>query len=112
VIGANVQDVNSLSRCNSKLRIISSKDVPAGGARGFEPPATFGATKTPKTLLLNPYQLPVHGRLLVSAVKPSPSLGAAEDAQSERWAKCTCANSDGLSGILHMTEKRFVRGNV
>ena len=36
----------------------------AGGrSRGFEPPATFGATKTPKTLLLNPYQLPAHGRL-------------------------------------------------
>ena len=36
----------------------------AGGrARRFEPPATFGATKTPKTLLLNPYQLPAHGCL-------------------------------------------------
>src|ERR1700675_588930 len=30
---------------------------------GFEPPATLGATKTPKTLLLNPYQHPAHGRL-------------------------------------------------
>src|SRR5208282_171910 len=29
----------------------------------FEPPATFGTTKTPKILLLNPYQLPAHGRL-------------------------------------------------
>jgi len=36
----------------------------AGGrTRRFEPPATFGATKTPKTPLLNPYQLPAHGRL-------------------------------------------------
>jgi hypothetical protein len=36
----------------------------AGGrTRGFEPPATFGATKTLKTLLLNPYQLPAHCRL-------------------------------------------------
>jgi hypothetical protein len=26
-----------------------------GGARRLEPPATFGATKAPKTLLLNPY---------------------------------------------------------
>ncbi|MGA2022474.1 MAG: hypothetical protein ABSH02_17915 [Candidatus Sulfotelmatobacter sp.] len=26
-----------------------------GGARRFEPPAAFGAAKTPKTLLLNPY---------------------------------------------------------
>ena len=35
----------------------------AGGTTGgFEPPVTFGATKTPKTLQLNPYQLPAHGR--------------------------------------------------
>jgi hypothetical protein len=31
------------------------------GAGGFEAPFTFGATKTPKTLPLNPYQLPAHG---------------------------------------------------
>ena len=31
--------------------------------RGFEPPATFGATKTPKTRLFNPNQCPAHGRL-------------------------------------------------
>src|SRR5208282_5946600 len=36
----------------------------AGGrTRRLEPPATFGATKSPKTQLLNPYQLPAHGRL-------------------------------------------------
>jgi hypothetical protein len=36
----------------------------AGGrTRRFEPPATLGATKTPKTLFLNPYQLTSHGRL-------------------------------------------------
>jgi len=36
----------------------------AGGrTRRFEPPTTFGATKTTKTLLLNPYQLPAHGCL-------------------------------------------------
>jgi hypothetical protein len=36
----------------------------AGGPTGrFEAPATLGATKTPKTLLLNPHQLPAHGRL-------------------------------------------------
>jgi hypothetical protein len=49
-----------LARCNSKLRVISSKDAPVVALVGFEPPATFGATKTPKTLLLNPYQLPAH----------------------------------------------------
>src|SRR5579864_5560276 len=30
-------------------------------SRRFESPATFGATKTPKTRLLNPYQFPAHG---------------------------------------------------
>jgi len=34
-----------------------------GRTRRFEPPATFGATKTPKTLLLKPYELPAHGCL-------------------------------------------------
>jgi hypothetical protein len=33
------------------------------GIGGFEPPPTFGAPKTPKTLQLNPYQLPAHGCL-------------------------------------------------
>jgi hypothetical protein len=33
------------------------------GTGGFEPPSTFGATKTLKTLPLNPYQLPAHGCL-------------------------------------------------
>jgi hypothetical protein len=33
---------------------------PAGG---FEPPATFGTTKTLKTLLFNPHQFPSHGYL-------------------------------------------------
>ena len=36
----------------------------AGGRTGrSEPPATFGATKTPKMGLLNPYQFPAHGCL-------------------------------------------------
>ena len=35
----------------------------SGHTRGFEPPATFGTTKTPKTLLFNPHQCPAHGRL-------------------------------------------------
>jgi hypothetical protein len=30
---------------------------------GLEPPSTFGTTKTPKTLQINPYQLPAHGCL-------------------------------------------------
>jgi hypothetical protein len=34
-----------------------------GDTRGFESPSTLGATETAKMLLLNPYQLTVHGRL-------------------------------------------------
>jgi hypothetical protein len=33
------------------------------GTTRFEPPVAFGATKTPKMLLLNPHHLPAHGRL-------------------------------------------------
>jgi len=79
--------------------------------RRLEPPATFGATKTPKTLLLNPYQLPAHGRLCrcapswptalpstrlpsrdktfsfrSSVLKTVPSLGVAEDAKKDEWS--------------------------
>jgi hypothetical protein len=103
----------------------------AGGrTRGFEPPATFGATKTLKTLLLNPYQLPAHGHLcrcaptstrLLSrdetfwfAIKRLLSQRRPADCSKKnvtrsgrggrcikRWAKFTWANLDGLSGILH-----------
>ena len=53
----------------------------------IEPPATFRTTKTPKTLLLNPYQLPAHGGQILQA-----------------------ANLDGLSGILQtQTWSLFVR---
>jgi len=34
-----------------------------GRTRRLESPATFGATKTPKMFLIDPYQLPPHGRL-------------------------------------------------
>jgi hypothetical protein len=33
----------------------------------LEPPATFRTTKTPKALLLNPYQLPAHGGQILQA---------------------------------------------
>jgi hypothetical protein len=43
----------------------------AGRTRRFEAPATFGATKPPKTLLVNPHQFAAHGLLCRCA--PSPS---------------------------------------
>jgi hypothetical protein len=58
-------------------------------SRRLEPPTTFGATKTPKTLLVNPYQVPGHGtkRSPFVAVslpdyrrRPSPRVSVAEDA--------------------------------
>jgi len=104
-------------------------------ARRFEPPATFGATKTLKTLLLNPHQLSTHGRLCRCAPTPSDRmpgtrLPSGDEAFSFRsrvlpdgsrnpspiwaWLKVckemefTCANLDGLSDILQ-TRKVFVR---
>jgi hypothetical protein len=69
-------------------------------ARSVEDPATLGATKTPKTPLFNPYQLPTHGPLcrcalttnrlpssdetfycLIAAENRHPSLGVAKNVQ-------------------------------
>jgi hypothetical protein len=36
-------------------------------SRGFEPPATFGTTKTPKMIPLNPNQLSAHGEHILQA---------------------------------------------
>jgi hypothetical protein len=49
----------------------------AGGSISrFKTPATFGATKTPKKRLLNPYQLSAHGRLCRCASQhPLPIIG-------------------------------------
>jgi hypothetical protein len=60
VIGANMQ---------CKLLVALQLKVPhhfiekfaSGRARRVEDPDAFGATKTPKTLLFNPYQFPTHG---------------------------------------------------
>jgi hypothetical protein len=54
----------------------------------LEPPATFRTTKTPKTLLLNPHQLPAHGGQILQA-----------------------ANSVGLSGILRTQTWSFAGAN-
>ena len=113
----------------------------AGGrTRRFEPPATFGATKTPKTLLLNPCQLPAHGRpcrcaapstrsvsrdetfwYVINDSFPSGALadlkqktvtqsGRAEDPQ-KGGRSLNAQIWNGLSGILHR-RKSFVRANV
>ncbi len=48
----------------------------SGCTRGFESPATFGATKTPKTLLFNPHQFPIHGRLCRCAPRLSDRIAS------------------------------------
>ena len=86
-----------------------------GGSKRFEPPVTFGATKTPKMLFLNPYQLSAQSASVAACQrvpafcqetkcfgspltaplaaapphcsrKPSPSSSVEEDAQ-KRWTK-------------------------
>src|SRR6266849_2892193 len=63
--------------------------------RRSEPPATFGATKTPKTLLLNPYQFPAHGASVATTTLsdrgPAPRLpsrdsGVPPDCSRNLWA--------------------------
>jgi len=108
VIGANMQ-CKLFVALQLKVAHHFIERCPGERTRRFEPPATFGATKTSKTLLLNPYQLPAHGRhiaapqrcltgclvtarqgtkrspfaaayCLIAAEKPSLSLGVEEDA--------------------------------
>jgi hypothetical protein len=61
---------------------------------GFEPPSTFGATKTLKTLQLNPYQLPAH-RCLCRANEYQRAVIAIKDRSLHTPILM------GLSGILH-----------
>jgi hypothetical protein len=49
-----------------------------------EAPATFRATKTPKPLLLNPYQLPVHGLLSRCALTLSDCMPGSRLASRKR----------------------------
>jgi len=104
-------------------------------ARRFEPPATFGATETLKTLLFNPHQLSTHSCLCRCAPTsydrmPGIRLPSGDEAfslhsrvlpdcsrnPSPIWAwlkireevECTCANLDCLSDALH-TRKILVR---
>jgi hypothetical protein len=62
VNGANVQ-FERLVPLRLKVLHHFIERVTARGARGVEDPGALGASKTPKVGLLNPYQLPVHGRL-------------------------------------------------
>src|ERR1700694_4981946 len=77
--------------------------------RRFEPPVTFGATKTAKMPLLNPYQLPAHGLCRCAPTLPGShagcSLPSGDEAVSFRSGvrngrSLRAPNSDGLSGIL------------
>ena len=45
-----------------------------GRTRRMEPPATFGATKTPKARLFYPYQFPAHGDPRRRALLPASSV--------------------------------------
>ena len=61
---------------------------------GFEPPSTFGATKTLKTLSLNPYQIPAHGCLYRANEYQRAVIGIKDRSLHNPILM-------GLSGILH-----------
>ena len=80
VIGANMQ-CKSFVALQLEVALHFIERCAGEPTGGFEPPATFRTTKTPKTLLVNPYQLPAHGRLGRCAQTLSDrSLGVAENA--------------------------------
>jgi hypothetical protein len=59
----------------------------AGRTGGLKPPATFGATKAPKTFLINPYKVPAHGCICRSNIvgrKPSTVCRQGNEALSFR----------------------------
>ncbi len=80
MIGANMQRELFVAL---QLEVVHQLIEGCAGGRssGSEAPVTFRAAKTPKPLLLNPYQLPAHGLLsrcaptLSDRGKPSPGLG-------------------------------------
>jgi hypothetical protein len=86
VIAANMQSELSVAL---RLKVLHHfvKRPARGRAGRVEEPAAFGATKTPKTLLFDPYQLPSHG---------APRRRA-----RRRGTKLTCAKLGGLSDALH-----------
>jgi hypothetical protein len=93
VIGANVQCELPIA-LQFKVAHHFVKRLARGRAGRVEEAAAFGAPKTPKTLLFDPYQLPSHG---------APRRRA-----RRRATKLTCAKLGGLSHILH-TRKTCLR---
>jgi hypothetical protein len=88
----------------------------AGGrTRGLEPPATFRATKTPKTLFINPYQLPAHGRLCRGAPTSTRLLSRDETLRfaidgsfrSGVLPDCSTLNFIGISTFLGTQESAW-----
>jgi hypothetical protein len=66
-----------------------------GRTRGFELPATFRATKTHKTLLLNPIQLPAHGLCRCSPTLSDCTLvPARRQGTKRRFAAAYCLNAE------------------
>src|ERR1700681_1557847 len=85
----------------------------AGGrTRRLEPPATFGATKTLKTLFLNPYQLPAHCRICSCAPRSTRLLSRDEtfrfaidgSFRSGVQPDCIILNFIGISTLLRTQE--------
>ena len=90
VIGANMQRERFVALQLEVAHHFIERSA-AGRTRRLEPPTTFGATKTPKTLLLNPYQLPAHGEQIL---------------QAPIWIVCRASYIDGR--ILTQEHARFL----
>lgn len=90
VLGRAAQtcDENPRSRCNSKFCIISSKDLPAGVLEDLKTQAHSEQPKPRKR------SCSIHINFRVMAPLVAVPAGV-------RATKFTCANLDGLSGILH-----------
>ncbi len=119
---AQTCSVNSLSRINSKLRIISSKDAPVGAPEGLNRQPHHGRLcrcAAPGTRLLSRDETFWH---VINDFFPSGVLADLQQKTVTQSGRCgRSQNKDerslnapiwnGLSGILHR-RKSFVRANV
>jgi hypothetical protein len=114
VIGTNMQCELSVA-LQFKVSHHFIERSASGSAKRLEDPGAFGATKTPKSLLFNPYQRPIHGTLYrcapaLSDRMPSTRLPSKDSAFSFR--RGVLPNCRGKPVIPYGRGGRCVRGRI
>jgi hypothetical protein len=77
----------------------------SGPTSGCEPPATFGTTKTPETLLVNPHQLPAHGLLCRCVATVSGRMPDGLSPSADKTFRFAITSAVSTSNGLFLSEK-------